>query len=85
MSAYAAVEDNGFFMKKGAPSQVNTFVETTLVEETLREAWNFTGYVTSDTGAVRDIYQQHWKNLTAAEGCAAAVKAGCDIDSAGHD
>ena len=62
----------------GVPSCANTF----LLQTVLREAWNFTGYVTSDSGAVQDIYDQHhYLNATAAEGVAAAVKAGCDIDS----
>jgi beta-D-xylosidase 4 len=62
----------------GVPSCANNF----LLEDVLRGAWNFSGYVTSDSGAVEDIYKQHhYQNMTAAEGVAAAVKAGCDIDS----
>mmetsp|Transcript_54586 Transcript_54586/g.130224 ORF Transcript_54586/g.130224 Transcript_54586/m.130224 type:complete len:930 (+) Transcript_54586:138-2927(+) len=63
----------------GVPSCANSL----LLKDALRDAWNFSGYVTSDTGAVRDVYAEHWTNLTAVEGAAAAVKAGCDIDSSG--
>ena len=38
--------------------------------------------MTSDSGAVEDIYvQHHFLNATAAEGVARAVRAGCDVDS----
>ena len=62
----------------GVPSCANKF----LLGDVLRQAWNFTGYVTSDSGAVEDIYHQHhYLNMSAPEAVAAAVKAGCDIDS----
>jgi len=62
----------------GVPSCANKF----LLEDVLRKEWGFSGYVTSDSGAVEDIYSQHhYKNMSAEEGVAAAVKAGCDIDS----
>jgi len=59
------------------PLFLHSFIQTVL-----RDTWNFTGYVTSDSGAVEDIYaKHHYLNATAAEGVAAAIKAGCDIDS----
>lgn len=62
----------------GVPSCASKF----LLQNVLRDTWNFSGYVTSDSGAVEDIYaQHHYLNMTAEEGVAAAVKAGCDIDS----
>jgi beta-glucosidase-like glycosyl hydrolase len=62
----------------GVPSCASKF----LLQNVLRDAWNFTGYVTSDSGAVEDIYaRHHYQNMTAAQGVAAAVLAGCDIDS----
>ena len=62
----------------GVPSCASSF----LLQTVLRDAWNFSGYVTSDSGAVADIYSQHhYLNSTAAEGVAYAIKAGCDIDS----
>jgi len=62
----------------GIPSCANKF----LLQDVLRTAWNFSGYVSSDSGAVEDIYaHHHYLNTTAEEGVAAAIKAGCDIDS----
>ena len=70
----------------GVPSCANKW----LLQTTLREAWNFSGYVTSDSGAVQDIkggmiahrtqghnYTQTWPATVAA-----ALNAGCDIESA---
>jgi xylan 1,4-beta-xylosidase len=55
-----------------------------LLDSVLRGQWNFSGYVTSDTGAVSDIYQKH-KYRSSGEGatCAALHDGGCDIDSGG--
>jgi beta-glucosidase-like glycosyl hydrolase len=62
----------------GVPSCASKF----LLQTVLRDAWNFSGYVTSDSGAVEDIYRtHHYQNFTAEQGVAAAVLAGCDIDS----
>eukprot|EP00931_Biecheleriopsis_adriatica_P070744 TRINITY_DN44536_c0_g1_i1.p1 TRINITY_DN44536_c0_g1~~TRINITY_DN44536_c0_g1_i1.p1 ORF type:complete len:877 (-),score=200.93 TRINITY_DN44536_c0_g1_i1:62-2692(-) len=62
----------------GVPSCANKF----LLQDVLRTAWNFSGYVSSDSGAVEDIYaKHHYKNMSADRGVAEAVKAGCDIDS----
>jgi beta-glucosidase-like glycosyl hydrolase len=62
----------------GVPSCASAF----LLQTVLRDSWNFSGYVTSDSGAIADIYSQHhYLNSTAAEGVAYAIKAGCDIDS----
>ena len=47
-----------------------------------REAWGFTGYVTSDSDAVGDAYRSHHYVQTGAEASCLAVKDGqCDIDS----
>jgi len=62
----------------GVPSCASKF----LLQDVLRDTWGFKGYITSDSGAVEDIYaQHHYLNMSAAEGVAAAIKAGCDIDS----
>jgi beta-glucosidase-like glycosyl hydrolase len=61
----------------GVPTCANEFLE-----HVMRDVWGFTGYITSDSGAIEDIYAQHkYKNMTAAEGVAAAIKAGTDVDS----
>jgi beta-glucosidase len=51
-----------------------------LLEQILRREWGFGGYVVSDCGAIRDIYQGHKVASTAAEAAALAVKAGCDLN-----
>ncbi len=54
---------------------------TELLQKTLRQAWGFQGYVVSDCGAIRDIYNEtaHKYKPTAAEASALAVKAGTDL------
>ncbi|TPG43739.1 glycoside hydrolase family 3 protein [Sphingomonas koreensis] len=49
-----------------------------LLNEHLRGAWNFQGYVVSDCDAVVDIYDRHKYAPDAAAGVAAALKAGVD-------
>ena len=63
----------------GVPTCASPFLNSVL-----RDQWNFTGYVTSDTGAVNDIYAQH-KYRPDGEGaaCAALRDGGCDINSGG--
>jgi len=50
-----------------------------LLQEHLRDAWHFQGYVVSDCGAASDVSQGHHYTQTMEEGMAAAVKAGMDI------
>lgn len=50
-----------------------------LLQEHLRDAWDFQGYVVSDCGAASDISQGHHYKPTMEGGVAAAVKAGMDI------
>lgn len=52
----------------------------TLLQEILREKWEFDGHVVSDCGAIDDIYRDHGLALDAAEASALAVKAGCDLN-----
>ena len=66
MCAYNAID--------GAPACANTY----LLEKTLREAWHFQGYVTSDCGAVRDITAGHHFTPDNEHGSVAAVRAGTD-------
>ena len=50
----------------------------------LRNEWNFTGYVTSDTGALEDIYSQHHYRTNALNAVPAALRDGqCDVCSGG--
>jgi beta-glucosidase len=50
-----------------------------LLQDHLRDAWHFQGYVVSDCGAASDISQGHKYKPTMEEGVAAAVKSGMDI------
>src|SRR5918912_2046350 len=60
----------------GEPACANTH----LLEEMLRGAWGFGGYVVSDCGAIEDIYQRHHFVKTAEEASAVAVKRGTDLE-----
>ena len=62
----------------GKPSCANSL----LLKDLLRDTWRFDGYVTSDSGAVQDITDNHHycNNLTCAVG--AALSSGCDVESA---
>jgi xylan 1,4-beta-xylosidase len=60
------------------PSCANQFLNYTL-----REAFGFDGYVTSDTGAVSDIFQNHHYANSWEEAVQVALHAGTDINSGG--
>ena len=66
MCAYNAVD--------GQPACANT----TLLQQTLRGAWGFNGYVTSDCAAITDISQGHKFVSTPEQAAVAAVRAGTD-------
>jgi len=68
MSAYNAVN--------GIPCSCNN----KLLNEILREEWGFDGYVVSDCGAIRDIYENHFYVETPEEAAALSVKGGTDIN-----
>lgn len=51
-----------------------------LLTDILREQWGFDGYVVSDCGAVRDIFENHKIVSSEAEAVAVALKAGCDLN-----
>ena len=67
MGAYNSVD--------GEPACANPFLLTDL----LRKQWGFDGYVTSDCGAIFDIWANHKFVETPAEAAAVAVKAGDDL------
>jgi beta-glucosidase len=54
-----------------------------LLDETLRKAWGFAGYVVGDCGAVDDIFASHHLTPSLAAAAAAALRAGTDLDC-GH-
>ena len=58
----------------GEPACANQF----LLQQTLRGAWQFQGYVVSDCGAVRDIFAGHRYRLTQAQSSAISLQRGMD-------
>jgi beta-glucosidase len=62
----------------GEPACANTF----LLQDQLRGAWKFSGYVVSDCDAIVDIYQGHKFVKSQAEAAAAAIKTGMDNECA---
>ena len=64
----------------GVPACANT----NLLQDHLRKAWGFGGYVVSDCDAVADIVNTHKFAPSAAQGAAAAVLAGTDLDCGGE-
>jgi len=65
----------------GEPACANTF----LLEDQLRGAWKFQGYVVSDCGAVEDIQEGHHFVATLPEAAAAAIKHSMDLECSGSD
>ena len=65
----------------GEPACANQF----LLEDQLRTAWNFQGYVVSDCGAVQDIQAGHHFTATLPEAAAAAIKHSMDLECSGAD
>jgi beta-glucosidase len=55
-----------------------------LMTDILRGEWGFNGYVVSDCGAIRDIWEYHKFVKTEAEASALAVRAGTDLTCGGE-
>ena len=70
----------GFMGAYNALNGVPCCADPWLLTQLLREQWGFDGYVTSDCGAIRDIYQNHKYLKTPEAAAAAAIKAGCDLE-----
>jgi beta-glucosidase len=60
----------------GVPACASTF----LLQDRLRGAWKFNGYVVSDCGAITDIMSGHHFTKTMAEAAAISLKRGTDND-----
>ncbi len=58
----------------GVPACANEF----LLEDQLRRKWGFKGYVVSDCGAVRDIFENHHYEPTQAQASAISLERGMD-------
>jgi len=55
----------------------------TLMQDILREQWQFDGYYVSDCGAITDICHHHKYTETMAEAAAVALKSGCQLNCGG--
>ena len=62
----------------GVPACASSF----LLQDVLRGEWGFDGYVTSDSGAVKDILENHHYTSNWNDTVKAAIEAGCDMESA---
>ena len=62
----------------GQPACGNTF----LLQDTLRGAWKFNGYVVSDCDAIVDMFEGHHYTKSQAEAAAVAIKTGMDNECA---
>ena len=62
----------------GEPACANTF----LLENKLRGAWRFTGYVVSDCDAIVDVFQGHQFTKSMAAAAAVSLKKGMDSECA---
>ena len=51
-----------------------------LLQEILRGEWEFSGYIVSDCGAIRDIHEGHHLAETPEEATALAVRTGCNLN-----
>ena len=79
----ACVTEAGAWSVMGAYNRTNgeaCNASKYLIQKVLRGDWGFKGYVTSDCGAVGDIFYGHRIVQTMAEAAALAVKIGCDLD-----
>ena len=61
----------------GVPGCANNF----LLKQKLRDEWNFTGYITSDSNNIYNIWATHNYTKTLQEAVYVALNATCDIDS----
>jgi beta-glucosidase len=64
----------------GQPACASSF----LLQDTLRGAWKFNGYVVSDCDAVLDIYKGHHFAKSQAEAAAVSIKTGMDNECADY-
>jgi beta-glucosidase len=79
----ACVREAGAYSVMGAYNRTNgepCCASERLLQEILREEWEFEGYVVSDCWAIRNIWEDHELVETPAEAASLAVKNGCDLN-----
>lgn len=69
----------GIMCSYNAVNGVPMCANSLYLNETLRNSWGFSGYVTSDCDAVGDVYESH-HYATPENGTALSLKAGTDMD-----
>jgi len=88
----ACVRDGKAASVMGAYNRVNgepCCASPMLLQQILRQEWGFggptgfDGYVVSDCGAIRDIFEHHQVVASAEEAAAMAVKSGCELNCGG--
>ncbi len=78
----ACIVEGGAYSVMGAYNRFrgeSCSAHSLLLDQILRKDWGFQGYVVSDCGAIRDIYNGHRIVESAAEASALAVRMGCDL------
>lgn len=59
---------------------VPTCANPKLLKDLMRDTWQFDGYITSDCGAVEDVYNTHYYASTPREAVADVLSAGMDME-----
>lgn len=83
LPAFKKLVDAGVEAVMGAYNRTNgepCCASTLLMEDILRERWNFQGHYVSDCWAIRDFHEHHKVTGSIAESAALAVKKGCDLN-----
>ena len=73
----------GIMCSYNAINGVPACLDSWLLNDTLRQKWGYTGYITSDTGAIKEAYKKHKYTSNLTQAVYDALNATCDIDS-GH-
>lgn len=79
----ACVQEAGVEAVMGAYNRTNgepCCGSKTLLQDTLRDEWGFTGHVTSDCWAIKDFHEGHHVTDTPVESVSMAMNNGCDLN-----
>ena len=73
---FSSVHGDSYNAVNGVPSCASNF----LLQDILRDQWDWDGYVVSDCGAVANVFRPHRYKPTSEEACAASLQAGTDLN-----